>query len=414
MKNKIIAGSIALSIITLTGIIYYILKYPEAGSPTSHGGDLGFEMPGFSSPEENRISGKRELLSNWLDYAQYPPDSRPLAKSMEQLVHPWNAVPLVVVANSSHLFAMVEEMRKQGKTNEEINQATHAAAENQPAVIFNLSKHTVTPGDTLILTLQLKSSNENDHFPIQIRSADLFNVTGGNARLGSLDFNDSGISPDTTGGDGVYSASWKIPGPDKKYWGTLQAVVTASAAPLRDPVTWSAVFFSSSVTPGEFTGEFQESLENGSLMIRVGVNGAKEYRCKILANLWSVDENVPTHIADWTGVIKPGHQFIPLTFFGKIFRDEGYEGKFRLTDLRGTCDNLPFPPSWLDDPTKVEEKSRAPQTMNEPVTLYFPFTPRTYTTSREYDNREFSDAVWQSAQKDLRTKALETALSKQL
>ena len=48
-----------------------------------------------------------------------------------------------------------------------------------------------------------------------------------------------------------------------------------------------------------------------------------------------------------------------IFFFGKIFRDGGYSGRFELRDLRGTCQNMPFPPSWLNDPARLKDIEKA-------------------------------------------------------
>ena len=99
---------------------------------------------------------------------------------------------------------------------------------------------------------------------------------------------------------------------------------------------------------------------------------------------------------------------VPFTFFGKIFRDGGYSGKFQMRDLRGTCENMPFPAKWLGDPTKLAQITNAPP-LEEPPIMYIPYNDYRYTT-RPYNADEFSASEYTSPEKAKRLQELEEAV----
>jgi hypothetical protein len=101
-------------------------------------------------------------------------------------------------------------------------------------------------------------------------------------------------------------------------------------------------------------------------------------------------------------VLDQSTKVIPLTFFGKIFRNYGYKGVFRLQDLQARCTNLPYPAEWAFDPiahrADLEKFWQGPQPDSEPAHIYFEANTLTFTTSK-YANGQFSPLEWQSADK---------------
>jgi hypothetical protein len=93
---------------------------------------------------------------------------------------------------------------------------------------------------------------------------------------------------------------------------------------------------------------------------------------------------------------------ISFTFFGKIFRDYGYEGVFRLQDMKAQCENLPYPPEWFMDSLAHQAELQAfqdnHQTTMEPTRIYFEYSEYSYMTHR-YASADFSDQAWQSPEK---------------
>ncbi len=162
-------------------------------------------------------------------------------------------------------------------------------------------------------------------------------------------------------------------------------------------------FYSSPVVGGKFTGRFRERLENGSLVIEAGVNVRKHAGCTVTANLYSADQGTPLQHSHRLMVLDPSMKTITFTFFGKIFRDYGDQGVFRLQDLKAQCKNLPYPAEWFVDPVAHQAELEAfqanpPASRDEPSHIYFEYYTYSYVT-RSYPNSAFSAAEWQSPEK---------------
>src|SRR5262249_3273439 len=157
---------------------------------------------------------------------------------------------------------------------------------------------------------------------------------------------------------------------------------------MTDPLVMRQSFYSSPRVAGRFTGQFHERLEQGSLVIDAGVEVTQRRMCFVSANLYSMDEAAPTHHVERRMILDPSMQHVTLTFFGKIFRDYGHAGKFRVQDLTAQCENLSYPPEWFLDSASHKAELQAlqskatPSTPREPSRLYFEYNDYTYTTQK--------------------------------
>jgi hypothetical protein len=339
-------------------------------------------------------------------YARYPHESRPLSKKMTDLTQPWKIDPvrLPIITNPDYstensFKAYKEKMLKEGKTPEQIEAELKDALSRTPGYEFSANRHTLTQGDELIVTLAATDTSD-EKLSITITEA----IIKGDAvfdspSLGSVHFNDEGTDQDKQAGDKTYTMSWKLPSADRKYWGNMDLVVKARVPGINDEVTLHHHFFASPIAPATFTNQFNERLEDGSLVIDHVVDVKMECRFQFQANLFSVTEDAPTHWATLNKVLSPGRHTISYLFFGKIFRDGGFEGKFRMQNIRATCENLPFPASWLGDPSKVDQILNV-EPKKEPLLLYVPFSALSYTTQQSYSLTSFSDKEWESEEKN--------------
>lgn len=372
---------------------------------------------GFATPAElermlNRNPSARAMLEAYRIHAQYPDFSRPLDKAMVDLTDPWKHVdeplPLIdnaALRNEGGVKKHIEEQKAKGKKDDEIEAELRKYYESLPRYQFAANRHTLTYGDELIATLKITDAN-GARLPYSL--ADVY-IQGDplfmRGRLGTPEFNDSGFPPDTTANDGVTTFSWKIPGEDKKYWGNLKLIVQIKPKDAKEPIEVSHTFFSSPVSPAKWTDQFTERLENGSLVIDTVVEVKRECKFIFQANLYDMKGN-PTHWVTTNTVLEPGFRTVSFVFFGKIFHDSGSEGRFTLRELRGTCENLPFPASWIGNPAKVDAIANAAP-LEEPVMYYMPYTSRSYTTQREYRLKDFSNAAWSSPEKEARIREME-------
>lgn len=411
-KKLIIIGATALVLIIA---IFYVLSgrddgsdslFPDLSSP--FGGPSRSGEGGFLSESEIQkmvISGNPAgEYEAYRAYARYPHESRPLTKKMKDLLEPWKVGPVRLpiitnpdLATENSFKALMERMEKEGKSPEEIESALKDQLRRTPGYLFDANRHTLTYGDELIVSLTVTDPSD-DRVAVEILEATIQGDRGFNpGSLGSIDFNDRGVGADSAADDKTYTASWKLPSTEKKYWGNLDIVVKAKVPGVNDPVTLHHHFYSSPISPATFSDQFSERLENGSLVIDQIIDVKMECRFQIQANLFSVELGEPTHWVTVNKILPPGRQTISYLFFGKIFRDGGYEGKFRIQDIRGTCENLPFPARWLGDPSKMDQIMNAEPT-REPLMYYMPFTQATFVT-QSYPLASFSEKEWDSEEK---------------
>jgi len=419
-RSYIIGGLVAIAVIVTLVLLYSggsgkrgrLDSSPFGDSPIFRRGSEGFLSPRELEKMLAKGSSPKGELEMYRTYSQYPHDSRPLTASMKDLTNPWfvEQVPLPIpapgAANEQEIKELVEKMQASGKSNEDIEKEIAKMIENQPAFQFVLNRHTVTEGDTLVATLKI--TKNGSPIPYTISSAELeSDPSQGLKGLGSISFNDNGVAPDEKAGDGITTFSWKAPSADKKYWGTLTIKAKVNVRGAKDVAVVQQSFYSSPSAPAVFQNSFSERLQDGSLVIDIPIEVRRECRYSLQANLYSIDENEPTHWAVVQKVLDPGRQIVSFTFFGKIFHDGGYSGKFQIRDIRGTCENMPYPAKWLGDPSKANQIANTPA-VNEPPIIYIPFNDYAYTT-RSYNLDEFSNQEYTSAEKTKRLAELEEA-----
>ncbi|MEQ9366494.1 MAG: hypothetical protein RIF32_19795 [Leptospirales bacterium] len=415
MNSKQIIGIAAVALVLLA-VVYFLLADGGTGGPLGPDGEIGRGDEiigrggdeGFLSPRElERLVSEgpspKAMLEAYRLYSRYPPNSRPLDQDMKDLTEPWQIrnIPLPILPDprmrtEAALKQMLEELVASGKSREEAIAELEKRGEGAPRFVFELNKHTITADDKLVAKLSVTDA-DGVAVPAEILGAQLEGDESlGKPGLGSVEYSQIGA--------GGYQFTWSAPGPNKKYWGSLTLKVRARVPGIDGETELVQSFYSSPIVPARFTGQFSERLDNGSLYIDATVDVQRECQYNLHANLYSLQEDEPTHWVAADAVLQPGRQIVTFEFFGKIFRDNGYSGKFELRDLRGTCENLPFPASWLGDPTKIKAIETV-EPKNEPLLLYVPYTDATFTT-RSYALDEFSDAEWNSDVKEKRLQRL--------
>jgi hypothetical protein len=334
---------------------------------------------------EGRLAVLQESL-------QYPPESVPIDTSYWDLLHPWS---VDTTAHTMYSTEQTSQLADQLKTLHDSGVSKYK---------FEMSK-TLLAGTQDVLQARLvvtPSQSSDTSLRIHVSQAEII----GSQEFGSPNLGPVPSSCDSTGP--VCTFTWQIPSADKQYWGLLKlrAKVTVDGHPGEFAVGES--FYSSPMVAGKFTGAFKERIDNGSLVIDAGVDVQKRMACFISANLYSVDKETPVQHARLRILVDPSMKTISFPFYGKIFRDYGDEGTFRLQDLKGQCVNLAFPPEWFLDSMAHEAElhalRKAPPPPKEPANIYFASDNYSFTT-RHHLLGEFSNAEWQSSKKTARLEA---------
>ena len=333
-------------------------------------------------------------LTVFKDFTQYPAESRPLDTSNWDLLHPWSTDTSSLPMLPRPIMRQADSLRASGLSEEEVLRSI-ALPPSLPRYQFEMNK-TVLAGTKDVLKARLTvSPSEGSATPLRIH------ITGaevigdddfGSPHLGRVPFSCETTAP-------VCAFLWRAPAPQKQYWGMLELVVTATVEGMADDFVVRQPFYSSPMVAGRFTGQFQEMLDNGSLVVEAGVEVRKRMACFVSANLYSSDRETPTHHVERRMIVDPSMKTIAFTFYGKIFRDFGHEGAFRLQDLKAQCENLAYPPEWFFDSVahqaELQKFQSNPPAKKEPSRIYFEYNDYTYTTHR-YANSVFSDREWQS------------------
>lgn len=128
--------------------------------------------------------------------------------------------------------------------------------------------------------------------------------------------------------------------------------------------------------PAQFSGKFRDSVQDGSLLVEVGVDVRAPGFFRFDANLY--DRNgAPVAFAVFKGDLAPGENWLPFEFFGKVLRDQGAMGPYSIEQVRGY--------RFLEGQTPDSERLA-----DEPVAHH----------TSPYDALAFSDAVYTSEHKE--------------
>lgn len=335
-------------------------------------------------------AGRMALLK---EYLQYPPESRPIDGTYWDLLHPWSVSTTMHIMIPAQTITQIQALEKSGLSPEQAAQQAQAMLPSSlPTYQFAMNK-TILAGtqDQLQASLTINGASG-----FQVTKAEIIGShLSGSPDLGAVPFSCNDVSS-------VCTFQWQAPSADKKYWGSLYLQVTVAVDGFQQPFIIGESFYSSPMVAGAFTGQFQDKIVNGSLVIDAGVDVQKHMACFVSANLYSADSNTPLQHAERRMLVDPSMKTIPFTFFGKIFRDYGDQGTFRLQDLQARCENLPYPAEWFIDRdahrAEWEAFQKNPPAFHQPTRIYFAYNTYTYTT-HNYALNTFSDAEWQSPAK---------------
>jgi hypothetical protein len=168
--------------------------------------------------------------------------------------------------------------------------------------------------------------------PFRLLSAKLMTAAAPARELTKLIYNDAGADGDTAG-DLVQSNRFApglfgVPLGTHRIEAELEAKGTVGSAEL-------AFFYTpASAVPARFTGEFDERIENGSLVVSAGVDVTRPGSFLIDANLFSA-KGEPVARSAFRGDLAKGARTIDLVFLGSLLRAKGAEGTYIVRQLRG-------------------------------------------------------------------------------
>ncbi|MDX1957557.1 MAG: hypothetical protein SFU98_03235 [Leptospiraceae bacterium] len=400
LNRNLILGGVAVLVLLIA--VFYFLG-PKSKSNVKSGKNADSGMSKTTDPTDNTKSGKdgtgvsgdtaseygvtpEFLLEQYKEWAQYPPNSRPITNNNHDLVQPFFVMesPLELVDDPKDKEVNGYRCHFQPKT---------------WAVIG--------PNAEMFIKLECRDKT-NQPVPVKITDHKMFREDMDAKKYSALraDFNDDGRDGDEVAKDNIITFKWK---PLKTDWGqmTLEADI-AYGQGKKAKVT--STFFSSPNKPAEVTNVFRESTNDGSLIIHATVNVLKAGNYHLEANLKEAKEKNYIAYSTFDGSLKSGTNEVEFLFFGKILKDKGYDGPYIVTDVRGHRVNLAVDPAWFSQGEEGLKKIQAAKTTEPDKELVLPFTDE-YKT-KPYQISVFSNKEWASADKENRIKELQALSQK--
>ncbi|MCB1141625.1 MAG: hypothetical protein KDK54_05265 [Leptospiraceae bacterium] len=326
------------------------------------------------------------LLDEYLEWAQYPPYSRPLSNYNYDLTEPFfvQESPLVMVDKPED---------KEGN-----GYKCHLQPKEWAAIGLN---------SEMFITLECRDK-DNQVIPVKVDEARVFREFDGQ-RFSSVkpDYNDDGRDGDEVSKDNIITFKWRGMKVD---WGQMMLEADIEYGDKKKS-TVKASFFSSPGKPAEIGNVFREVIQDGSLVVYATVQVYTPGKYHIEANLKESQEGNYISYAVFDGSLKAGTQEVELIFFGKILKDKGYDGPYILTDVRGHRVNLPIDPDWFNQGEEGLKKIQAAKSTEPDKELVTPF--REEYKTKNYNLSQFSNQVYSSQDKENRIRELQALAKKE-
>lgn len=306
-----------------------------------------------------------ETRAEYLEFAKYPPNSRPADGSQEHLIV-WNR-------------EIVDEQAM-----------TYDDRKRRISVTAKLDRYFAEKGQSLTVTVQVWHGEKDD--PQTMIPFEL---------IGHIEVydGDTGTNPLTRSGAGpgykvVDSFEFKrgkdinervasfIPSQMKELTeGPVEARATVWVQLGEDRKPYSMTFSYVTDPPLEVLGKADESSASGSLDIDLNVDIKVKGPVLVQATLFDGTGTIPIAVYDdYYRPEKLGKQTIPLHFFGKIISEKGLNGPYLVKSVHGHIKQLDKVPEelWWEYHTPIK--------------------------TREYRASDFSGSDWQSPEKDAKIK----------
>lgn len=300
--------------------------------------------------QEARRARLAWTLGSYLDWARYPPSSRP-ARERPDRQRPHASAPrrLPLVTGKG---------------------------ERSEARVVLWQSHVYLAGEERAV-LTVGCEREGAKVPCAVRSAvamaELPEVAIAPAQIS---FADDGSGADRTAGDSVLAASF-APGEQgfATYTGPVRVALEVDAGGERGAATFALV--STGEAPATFTGAVREELARGSLKVCVGMRVREAGRYLLDARVDDAGGETFAFVS-FDGELSEGAGEACFEVFGKLVRDEEARAPFTLRDVEGF--------RLLED--AFPDRHTVPT-----------WEGRVHTT-KAYAVEDFGDAVWESETKE--------------
>ena len=148
------------------------------------------------------------------------------------------------------------------------------------------------------------------------------------APLAQVTFHDDGLDGDAAAGDGRYTVRF----PGDTLGGALSRsyLVQVEAKLGGDDERKAATSFMYASPHAQLTGNYRDTVTNGSLVVGVEVDVSEAGRFHVEATLYSSDGLVKIAWAQAAQWLEPGTHWLDLGYYGLILRERGIDGPYVL------------------------------------------------------------------------------------
>lgn len=275
--------------------------------------ELVWVDPATLTPEqiaERRARRLRMAADGHREYYRYPPGSRPLSENEDLLLR-------------DHVEPEIRKLKR--------------SQDGEPGEVrleLWQNKLFLRAGDTA--SFRVKASTSKGPVAVNVVEASLLTLPDESKAprdLGPLNVLDDGSPPDEISGDGVPSGGF-VASESRlgEYRGNLRVLLKLESGGEQGNATFQFVYTGSE--PGRFTGEVNEGVEDGSLVVYFGLQLQRAGRYEVRARLYDGTDR-PIALLSFNQELEAGKAKARLLAFGKLLRDEGAEGPYTIRDIEG-------------------------------------------------------------------------------
>ena len=389
-KNKtvLLLSSLAGLALALSAALFYTASGSVSGSPdTSRELRAPSAHPAeFPPTDAAAFDGSvdpGQLLRDYSEWAQYPPNSRPLAASH------------IDVIEYRHIRAPMQAMPT--KQNGEIVAGDYSC-------LLQPKTHSLVGDEQMHIFLSCARTGERELQLIEVQNLRL-EARAGDRRFSPVvpTYNDDGEQGDVLANDRIVTFEFR---PQASDWADMYLTVNFKIAGDASGTVHSLAthFFSSPVAPARFTGNIREEIRNESLVLSVELQVERAGNYTIEGNLMS-ENGEALAFARADANLKTGTQQMELQYYGKILRDRNIAGPYRLEGLRGSLNTDVIQPEMLARPPAEVAAFLKNVQDDRPKRMLIPYYEKSYST-RNYEPELFTDAVYTSPEKERRLSEL--------
>ena len=326
-------SSIALFLLTNNDDKNKLEAYENTDLLTSKNEKISLGHNSKNVEKENNASLER-VISLREEWAQYPPNSRPLDEGAVDLINP------DIVEDP---FSIARRVNDAGDI-----VGSPYRCQLQP------KKHTILPTDKrqVFSFFCIDDANQSVLMNIESIKAELSNAEGIiSIKPSRFIYQEKTIINELGQSFSGYDITFK---PKPQEWGDVRLRVNYFYSDRKEELFFSQKIFNlSNIEAGAFLDEYKERVEDGSLIVYAYVDIYEEGWYQFNANL----RNEEGYIAAATheAMLSLGKHAIPFLFFGKIIHDKKANGPYVVTGVRGRLISGPLDHALTLPPEEFEQ-----------------------------------------------------------